>query len=191
MQRFRDPAGMHGAAGNIDDGKAGARAEIGAEKPARLLSLEAKPTSLCDIVARRRHPAIGGAGADGEYVACGFCDIRNYSHHRNAASRLKMKAARAARAAQNRAFDAENIERIAAAQPLKKRAESSPPVSLSEGCDNTSIRARSSVRNRSGASAPRRDMVQPPHPPDCSHSNVSFSGLAGSNGIMLCWLSQD
>ena len=88
---------MNRAARDIDDGQAGARAETGAEQPARLAPLEGQAARFGNIVSGGGDTAIGGAGADRDHIARGPRHRRDNLRHRGFATGEDMEPARAVR----------------------------------------------------------------------------------------------
>jgi hypothetical protein len=101
---------MHRTTGDVDHRQAGSGTKIRAEQAACLVAVELQTTGVGAVFAGRDDAAESAAAADGDHLARARREFAHPVDHRPAAAGKDLKAAAAVRPAQQRAFDAEDVE---------------------------------------------------------------------------------
>ena len=109
-ERIEHPAGVGGAARDVDDGQTARAAEIRAEQAAGLVVGVLQATGVGGVVAAGGDAAPGGATAHGDDVARPRGQRAHPIHHGLPAAREHVKAPGSMGAAQRRAFDAQRVQ---------------------------------------------------------------------------------
>ena len=118
-QSLGNPVGMRWTAGNVDHRQSRCVAKLGAEQAARGFAVVLQATGVGRVHARGGNAAPGRTAADSDDMPGPSSDLAHPVDHRPGAAAEAMKAAAAARPAQERALDAENIDCGAAVGTLR------------------------------------------------------------------------
>ena len=194
MQRLGQPVRVDRAAGDIDDRQAGARAERAAQKAAGLAPIIGQPAGLDRVVAARRDPAEGGAGAHGDHVFRPPGQGLDPGHHRLVRPRHHVEAPGSVRPAHDQTLEAEDVERLlAVAQTAQQRqhvvAGRLAQLGMPQHLDPGRVEGRQQVRplgadQRQGAAAAaaRLQPEQPQAPPRAVLHRLIHSRLVPAPG---------
>jgi len=183
-QRLHDPARMRSTAGDVDHRQAGAGAKIRSEHATRDRTFVLQAGCFRRVRLRGVDAAIGGAGADGDAVVGKRRQLTDPGKHGAAGAGEPVIETGAVRPAQDRAFDAEEIERRASGRDIPEDGEGLLPALLAEGrmpeeIDTEILQlahpaARAVVEHRHGAATAASSL----QPQEIGHSDAPSCSLA-------------